>query len=267
MDAPERAFSDVEVLEAHVLATLELDARRPQPHGAQVVEPAFLDRRVSLAPCIEPPHVFEGIRPVSIEPLAPECHARSNRPLPGDGDVRRAVGVDEGRKAVVFDAGETRADFGETRLRVVRERQDGAIRQMQFHFGAQLNRLLRQPFPRRHHDAPAARRCRRVDSRLEIDRPRVRVRHRQPYRAGERVLFAGLEEVGVFLPEPSGLHAHEPHPVVICNRRDSFRQVAPCVGTPHVTRGASHLRKGKRAASSGINKGIFFRRIHAIHPA
>ena len=64
---------------------------------------------------------------------------------------------------------------------------------MQLHVGTQLDRLLRQPFARRHHHASAAGRRRGVDLGLQVDRLRVRVRQGQAYRPFEHMFLDTAE--------------------------------------------------------------------------
>ena len=129
---------------------------------------------------------------------------------------------------------------------------------MQLHVGTQLDRLLRQPFARRHHHAPAAGRRGGVDLGLQVDRLCVRVRQGQVDRPFEHVLLARLEDISG-TRERAVLHADEMAPVFGGERRDRLREMAFRVRSPHAPVSAAFVRERQDTSRNRIRQAVFGR--------
>ena len=150
---PERRLADLEPVQQHVPAAVELDEVRAHVCAVEREQPPRRHRRVRRAPVVE---VFRRLHVLGRtgEPGFPAFHARRNRPRAGDGDVRHAVGVEERRVVVALDALPRRVDFRVVGG-VVRERERRPVREVQVAVVAEADGP-REPVTLRHDDAPAA---------------------------------------------------------------------------------------------------------------
>ena len=121
-----------EVGETHVAAVLEEDELRTEPRLGNSREIALRERHVPLAPLLEK-RALRGLLVGSApHPRLPTPHPRMQDALPGDGDVGRAVRVDERRPVEALDALPARLHGREVLLEVVGEKNVGPLFEMEF---------------------------------------------------------------------------------------------------------------------------------------